>query len=83
VGTPASTEAATGRVVSVRGVVVHQAPLLDRYAVIGPEVHLLPILTDGALPPFGRRVRVSIRQREVTSARGAQRRPGATPRRPS
>jgi hypothetical protein len=62
VGAPAATEAATGHVVSVRGVVVHRAPLLGRYAIIGPRGHLLPILTNGALPPLGHRVRVQIRQ---------------------
>jgi hypothetical protein len=63
VGAQATAEAAaSGQVVSVRGVVVHRAPLLDRYSIIGPRGHLLPIVTDGALPPLGHGVLVSIRK---------------------
>lgn len=52
-----------GRVITVSGVVVHRAPLLDRYAIIGPRGHLLPIFTRKRVPPVGHRVVVRLRLR--------------------
>lgn len=55
--------AAASRVITVSGVVVHRAPMLDRYAIIGPRGHLLPIFTQKRVPPMGHRVVVRLRLR--------------------
>lgn len=51
-----------GRVFTVPGIVVHRAPLLGRYAIIGPKGHLVPIDARLRVPPLAHHVVVRLRK---------------------